>query len=63
MGKIFTAVINNRLQSFSEKYDKIEDCQAGFRKNFSTVDHIFALHMLITLHNAVGRNYFVVLLT
>ena len=26
MGKLFTAVINNRLQSFSEKYDKIKEC-------------------------------------
>ena len=32
MGKLFTAVINNRLQTYSENHDKINDCQAGFRK-------------------------------
>ena len=47
--KIFTCVINNRLQSFSESHDKITQCQAGFRKGFSTIIHIFALNTLINL--------------
>ena len=34
MGKLFTAVINNRLQAYSEEHSKINNCQAGFRKNF-----------------------------
>ena len=49
LGKLFTSIINNRLQLFIEKYDKISLNQAGFRKGFSTVDHIFALNMLINL--------------
>ena len=49
LGKLFTSIINNRLQLFAEKYDKISQNQAGFRKGFSTVDHIFALNMLINL--------------
>ena len=49
MGKLFTCIINNRLQSFSESHDKITQCQAGFRKGFSTIDHIFALNTLINL--------------
>ena len=49
MGKLFTRIINNRLQSFSESHDKITQCQAGFRKSFSTIDHIFALNTLINL--------------
>ena len=32
IGKLFTAVINNRLQTYSENHDKINDCQAGLRK-------------------------------
>ena len=34
MSKLFTAVINNRLQTYSENHDKINDCQADFRKKF-----------------------------
>lgn len=49
MSKLFTSVINNRLQLFSEKYEKISHCQAGFRKGFSTTDHIYVLHTLINL--------------
>ena len=31
-GKLFTSVINNRLKTFADEYDVIDDCQAGFRK-------------------------------
>ena len=58
MGKLFTAVINNRLQCFSEKYDKIRECQAGFRKNVSTAGHMFALHTLITLSQRIREKLF-----
>lgn len=58
MGKLFTAVINNRLQRYAEKYDKIRECQAGFRKNFSTVDHIFALHTIINLLHRCKKKLF-----
>ena len=58
MGKLFTAVINNRLQSYAEKYDKIRQCQAGFRKNSSTVDHIFALHTIINLLHRCKKKLF-----
>ena len=49
LSKLFTSILNNRLQVFTEKYDKIKQNRAGFRKGFSTVDHIFALNMLINL--------------
>ena len=49
LGKLVTNILNNRLQLFTEKYDKISQNQAGFRKGFSTVDHIFALNVLINL--------------
>ena len=47
LGKLFTSILNKRLQLFTEKYDKISQNQAGCRKGFSTVDHIFGLNMLI----------------
>ena len=49
MGKLFTSVINNRLQAYSEEPSKINNCQAGFRKKFSTTYHIFVLHTLINI--------------
>ena len=58
MGKLFTCVINNRLQLFSENHDKIIHCQAGFRKRFSTADHIYALHTLIDLVQNKGKKLF-----
>ena len=41
LGKLFTAVINERLTMFLESSGTIGDEQAGFRAGFSTVDHIF----------------------
>ena len=49
MGKLFTSIINERLQNFSEKYEKITKCQTGFRRGFSTIDNIFVLNTLINL--------------
>ena len=58
MGKLFTAVINNRLQTYSEEHSKINNCQAGFRKKFSTTDHIFALHTLINILQSGRKKLF-----
>ncbi|MEW8548549.1 MAG: reverse transcriptase family protein, partial [Candidatus Thiodiazotropha sp.] len=48
-GKLFTSVLNTRLQTFLEEYDILEENQAGFRAGYSTTDHIFVLHSLIEL--------------
>ena len=48
ISKLFTAIINNRLYNWAEHEDKISKEQAGFRKNFSTTDHIFTLHSMIS---------------
>ena len=47
VSKVFTAVLNKRLYTWAESEDKISREQAGFRKNFSTVDHIFTLVSII----------------
>lgn len=47
LSKVFTAVLNNRINNWCEKYSKISDAQFGFRKGFSTVDAVFTLHSLI----------------
>lgn len=46
-GKLFTAIINNRLTSYAEENNIISDCQTGFRKGFSTADNVFVLFSLI----------------
>ena len=48
-GKLFTAIINTRLNNFAEKHNLICREQAGFRKNYSTADNIFILKSLIDI--------------
>ena len=45
-GKLFTAVLNDRLTKFSDDFSVIYNNQSGFRKNYSTVDNIFILHIM-----------------
>ena len=40
VGKVFTAILNNRLYTWAEKENKISKEQAGFRKVYSTIVHI-----------------------
>lgn len=49
LGKLFTSVLNSRLQVFAREYDLIEENQTGFRKNYSTCDNIFSLQMLLSI--------------
>ena len=43
MYKIFANIIYNRLYTWSEVFDKIDESQAGFRVGYSTIDNIFTL--------------------
>ena len=45
--KIFTAILNNRLYSWMENNMKICEEQAGFRRQFSTIDHIYTLYSMV----------------
>ena len=48
LGKLFTRILNNRLNKWAEMYNVHIEAQAGFRKHMGTVDNIFALNGLIT---------------
>ena len=48
-GKLFTHILNSRLNLYAEKSNLINGNQAGFRKNHSTVDNLFILKSLIDL--------------
>ena len=49
LGKLFTSVLNNRLKIYTEMENYIGEEQIGFRENYSTIDGIFSLYMLIDL--------------
>ena len=44
--KIFSSIVNNRLYNWAENNNKINEEQAGFRKSYSTIDHIYTLHCI-----------------
>ena len=45
--KLFTRILNNRLNKWAEDYSVYSEAQAGFRKKMGTVDNIFVLNGLI----------------
>ena len=47
LGKLFTRVLNNRLESWAENYRIYVEAQNGFRKGRGTVDSVFVLHNVI----------------
>lgn len=49
LGKVFTSVINERLNSYIESNDLLNENQLGFRKDYSTADGILALYMIIEI--------------
>ena len=49
IGKLFTCTLNNRLNTFLLENNILKENQAGFRKNYSTTDHIFTLNSLIEI--------------
>ena len=46
--KLFTRILNNRLNKCAEEYNVYIEAQAGFRKHMDTIDNIFILNGLIT---------------
>ena len=48
VGKLFTSILNNRLNDWAENYNVYIEAQAGFRKGMCTTDNIFILHGLIS---------------
>ena len=62
LGKLFTSILNSRLNIFANEFNVISENQTGFRKGYSTQDNIFVLHALIELYFSFGKNCFVPLL-
>lgn len=49
LGKVFTAILNDRIAKYLDENNIIDSCQAGFRKGFSTIDNLFILQSLIDI--------------
>ena len=46
-GKLFSRVLNNRLDKWAVEYNVYIEAQSGFRAGMGTVDNIFVLHGVI----------------
>jgi len=47
VSKCYTSILNKRLVTWAEENNKMSDAQAGFRKGYSTIDHIFTLSAIV----------------
>ena len=57
-GKLYSYILNKRLTDWVEKRSLLNETQAGFRKNYSTTDHIFTLLSLIQKQfSGIGKLY------
>ena len=43
LGKLFTAVLSERLTKYSDDFFILNENQCGFRKGYSTLDNVFVL--------------------
>ena len=59
MGRIFNAVLKNRLTEWAERTEMLPESQFGFRKNRRTTDCIFILNALIEQAKISKINLFI----
>lgn len=55
LGKLFTSILNTRLNFFANEFKIISENQTGFRKGYSTTDNIFVLHALIEIYVSLNK--------
>ena len=58
LGKLFTRILSNRLNSWAEVENKLNEEQFGFRKGRGTNDCLFVLHGLIEILLSQGKKLF-----
>jgi hypothetical protein len=58
VGKLFTGILNNRLNNFLESNNILTSAQSGFRKGFSTIDNAFILHLITHLFKHSNKKLF-----
>ena len=58
LGKLFTAILNNRLNTYSESFLLLNENQCGFRKGYSTLDCIYTIHALFEIIKKKEKMYY-----
>ena len=51
-GKLFTSILNSRLNDYLAESMLLSENQAAFRKQYSTLDHIYSLYALNELQKS-----------
>ena len=59
ISKLYTYILNERLTEFVDAASILPEEQAGFRKGYSTVDHMFTLYAMITKQFSKNRKLYV----
>ena len=57
--KIYSTIINHRLQEWVKENNITGEFQAGFKRNYSTVDHMFTLMAFIQKQFSLNRKLYV----
>ena len=60
LSKLFTSVVNNRLETFCSNFNIISDAQFGFRKGRSTIDAIYILMSLVQKYVNENKRLYVI---
>ena len=58
LGKLFTRLLNNRLDDWAEKYHIYIEAQNGFRRGRGTVDSVFVLSNIIDAFLEKGKKLY-----
>ena len=56
--KLYSSITDNRLQEWIEQNSLMGECQAGFKKDYSTVDHMYTLMAMIQKQFASNRKLY-----
>ena len=62
LDRLFTSVQNNRLNEYLDSMNIIGEEQSGFRKGYSTLDHIFVFKSLIDIYLSKGKKLYCTLI-
>lgn len=59
VSKLYTSIMNARLTAWAEENNILSESQAGFRKNYSTIDHMFTLYAAVTKQLQLKKKLYV----
>ena len=59
LSKVYSHILNRRLNDWIDEQNILEESQAGFRKHYSTVDHIFTMTALVQKQLLYHRKLYV----